>query len=146
MNPKSLILLEFHKVLDKLRSYASFELSDQLAARMRPTSSLEKARLLQQQTCQARLLLVLTDGVHFRGAVDMQPLADQANHQMTLEASSLLAIRNSLVLSRDARRTLLEKAEEVPLLAESMREAKCSTALRPLSGKFVLISKLLTPG
>ena len=137
MNPKSLILLEFHKVLDKLRSYASFELSDQLAARMRPTSSLEKARLLQQQTCQARLLLVLTDGVHFRGAVDMQPLADQANHQMTLEASSLLAIRNSLVLSRDARRTLLEKAEEVPLLAEMSEQLSDGHGLIDLINKTI---------
>lgn len=118
MNPKSLILLEFHKVLEKLKSYATFDLSANLVVKLRPTSSLEKARQLQEQTRQARELLALTDELSFRGAVDMQPLADQANHQMTLEAASMLAIRNSLVLSRDARRTFLDKAELVPALAD----------------------------
>lgn len=137
MNPKSLLLLEFHKVLDKLRSYASFDLSDKLAARLRPTSSLEKALIFQEQTRQARLLLLLTDDLHFRGAVDMQPLADQAKHQMTLEASSLLAIRNSLVLSRDGRRTLLEKAEDAPLLAEMSERLSDGNGLIDLINKTI---------
>ncbi len=118
MNPKSLILLEFHKVLERLKSYASFELSEKLASKLRPTSSLEKALLFQEQTRQARFLLSLTDALHFHGAVDMRPLSEQARRQMTLEASSLLAIRNTLILSREARRFLLEKNAEAPLLAE----------------------------
>ena len=118
MNPKSLILLEFHKVLERLKSYASFELSEKLAAGLRPTSSLEKAQVFQEQTRQARYLLSLTDALHFRGAVDMRPFADQARHQMTLEAPNLLSIRNSLIISREARRFLLEKSAESPLLAE----------------------------
>ena len=118
MNPKSLILLEFHKVLERLKSYASFELSEKLAAGLRPTSSLEKAQVFQEQTRQARYLLSLTDALHFRGAVDMRPFADQARHQMTLEAPNLLSIRNSLIISREARRFLLEKSVESPLLAE----------------------------
>ena len=118
MNPKSLILLEFHKVLERLKAYASFDLSEKLATRLRPTSSLEKAQVFQDQTRQARYLLSLTDALHFRGAVDMRPFADQARHQMTLDAPNLLAIRNSLVVSRDARRFLLEKSTEAPLLAE----------------------------
>lgn len=118
MNPKSLILLEFHKVLERLKAYASFDLSEKLAAKLRPTSSLEKAQTFQEQTRQARYLLSLTDALHFRGAVDMRLFADQARRQMTLEAPNLLAIRNSLIVSRDARRFLLEKSSEAPLLAE----------------------------
>lgn len=118
MNPKSLILLEFHKVLERLQAYASFDLSEKLASRLRPTSSLEKAQVFQEQTRQARYLLSLTDALHFRGAVDMRPFAEQARRQMTLEAPNLLAIRNTLVVSRDARRFLLEKSAEAPLLAE----------------------------
>lgn len=118
MNPKSLILLEFHKVLDKLKSHTTFELSTMLVSRLRPTSSLEKALQLQEQTRQARHLLQLTDEFSFRGAVDLQPLADQALHQMTLEAPSMLAIRNTLILSRNARRSFLDKAEQAPDLAD----------------------------
>ena len=119
MNPKSLILLEFHKILERLKTYASFELSEKLVVKLRPTSSLEKAQLYQEQTRQARHLLSLNDALTFRGAVDMRPLADQARHQMTLDAPVLLAIRNSLMVSRDARRFLLEKHEEAPLLSET---------------------------
>lgn len=118
MNPKSLILLEFHKVLEKLKAHTTFELSEKLAIKLRPTSSLEKALQLQEQTRQARQLLSLTDEINFRGAVDLQPLADQALHQMTIDAPGMLAIRNSLVLSRDARRSFLDKAQLAPLLAE----------------------------
>ncbi|MEL7626264.1 MAG: endonuclease MutS2 [Anaerolineaceae bacterium] len=118
MNPKSLILLEFHKVLERLKAYASFELSEKLAIRLRPTSSLEKALALQEQTRQARYLLSLSDALHFRGAVDMRPFAEQVLHQMTLEAANLLAIRNTLIVSRETRRFLLEKSEEAPVLAE----------------------------
>lgn len=118
MNPKSLILLEFHKVLERLKTYAGFDLSEKLATKLRPTSSLEKALALQEQTHQARYLLSLTDALHFRGAVDMRPMADQARRQMTLEAPHLLAIRNTLIVSRDARRFLLEKSAEAPVLAE----------------------------
>src|SRR5690606_14873268 len=98
MNPKSLILLEFHKVLERLKAYASFDLSEKLATGLRPTSSLEKAQSFQEQTRQACYLLSLTDALHFRGAVDMRPFADQARHQMTLEAPNMLAIRNTLVV------------------------------------------------
>ena len=43
MNPKSLILLEYHKVLAKLTAFASFSASAELSANLRPTSNLEKA-------------------------------------------------------------------------------------------------------
>ena len=117
MNPKSLILLEFPKVLARLKSYASFSVSAALAESLRPTSSLEKAIQRQRETREARLLISINDSISFQGAVDLQPLTDQTQHGMTLEASDLLAIRNTLILSRTARRVLLDNAENVPMLA-----------------------------
>ena len=137
MNPKSLILLEFHKVLERLKAYASFELSEKMAAKLRPTSSLDKALLLQQQTKQARHLLSLTDALHFRGAVDLRPLADQARRGMTLEAPTLLSLRNTLVVSRDARRFLLEKAEEAPLLSIMAQDLSDGSGLIDLVNKTI---------
>ena len=89
-----------------------------LVSRLRPTSSLEKALQLQEQTRQARHLLQLTDEFNFRGAVDLQPLADQALHQMTLEAPSMLAIRNTLILSRNASTQLPRQLEQAPDLTD----------------------------
>ena len=137
MNPKSLILLEFHKVLDNLKSYATFELSEKLAGSLRPSSNLEKARLLQEQTRQARALLNLTDEFSFRGAVDMRPLADQALHQMTLEAPTMIAIRVSLTLSRDTKRIFLDKAEIAPALAEIARNLSDGEGLIDLINKTI---------
>ena len=117
MNPKSLILLEFPKVLARLKSYASFSASEALAEALRPTSSLENANLRQQETREARLLISINDSISFQGAVDLEPLTDQTLHGMTLEASDLLAVRNTLILSRTARRVLLDNAETAPILA-----------------------------
>ncbi len=117
MNPKSLLLLEFPKVLARLKSYASFSVSEALAEALRPTSSLEKARERQQETREARHLISINDSITFQGAVDLAPLCDNALHGMTLEANELLAVRNTLILSRTARRVLLDNAEAAPTLA-----------------------------
>lgn len=117
MNPKSLILLEFPKVLARLKSYASFSVSEAQAEILRPTSSLEKARERQQETREARHLISINDSITFQGAVDLAPLCDNALHGMTLEANELLAVRNTLILSRTARRVLLDNAEAAPTLA-----------------------------
>ena len=116
MNPKSLILLEFPKVIAKLKAYASFSGSEALAEALRPTSSLENALLRQQETREARLLVSINDSLSFQGAVDLVPLTDQTLHGMTLEAADLLSVRNTLILSRTARRVLLDNAESIPLL------------------------------
>jgi len=117
MNPKSLILLEFPKVLARLKAYASFSASESLAEALRPTSNLENALQRQQETREARLLISINDSISFQGAVDLAPLTDQTLHGMTLEASDLLAVRNTLILSRTARRVLLDNAESAPSLA-----------------------------
>jgi DNA mismatch repair protein MutS2 len=73
MNPKSLILLEYPKILAKLKSYASFSASAALADSLRPTSSLEKALAMQQLTREARYLPSMNNELNFSGAVDMLP-------------------------------------------------------------------------
>jgi DNA mismatch repair protein MutS2 len=118
MDPKSLILLEYHKVLARLKTFTRFEASMKLAEVLRPTANLEKALHLQAETSEARLLLSLNADLDFEGASDMRPLTDQAKHGITLEAAAFLAIRNTLTLSREAKRILEEHADKVPLLAD----------------------------
>ena len=116
MNPKSLILLEYHKVLAKLTAFASFSASAELAANLRPTSNLEKAQKLQALTREARLLLNVVGDVSFNGAVDLRPLTDRTLHGVVLDALDLIAIRNTLILSREARRVLIDHQSQVPAL------------------------------
>lgn len=118
MNPKSLILLEYHKILGKLKAYASFSASEDLATRLRPTSSLPKALDLQAQTREARYLLTLSEPVGFSGVVDLAPLVGMARNAIVLEAPDLIALRNTLISARDAKRVILNRTEEVPHLAD----------------------------
>ncbi|MEN6554883.1 MAG: endonuclease MutS2 [Anaerolineaceae bacterium] len=118
MNPKSLILLEYPKVLAKLKSYASFSASEALADALRPTSSLEKALAMQQLTREARYLLSVNYELNFSGAVDMRPLVDLTLRSVTLEALDLLAIRATLIISRNARRILEDHRADAPKMAE----------------------------
>lgn len=116
MNPKSLILLEYHKVLAKLTAFASFSASAELSANLRPTSNLEKALKLQTLTREARYLLNVVGDMTFSGAVDLRPLTDRTLHSVVLDALELIAVRNTLILSREARRILLDHQSEVPAL------------------------------
>ena len=117
MNPKTLILLEYHKVLERLKAFTSFSSSTDLATALRPTANLEKALALQTLTREARLLLDTIGNISFEGAVDLRPLTDQALHSMTLDAQTFLAIRNTLQLSRDAKRQMENHGEDCPNLA-----------------------------
>jgi DNA mismatch repair protein MutS2 len=116
MNPKSLTLLEYHKVLAKLTAFASFSASAELAAKLQPTSNLEIAQKLQALTREARLLLNVVGDVSFNGAVDLRPLTDRTLHGVVLDALDLIAIRNTLILSREARRVLIDQQSQVPAL------------------------------
>lgn len=117
MNPKTLLLLEYPKILARLKAYAGFTGSADLAESLRPTSSLEKALDLQQQTREARLLISRYSDLSFQGAVDLRPMVDQTLHGITLEAVELLAIRNTLVISRNAKRVFEEHAPDALSLA-----------------------------
>ncbi|MGB4594478.1 MAG: endonuclease MutS2 [Anaerolineaceae bacterium] len=116
MNPKSLILLEYHKVLAKLTAFASFSASAELAVNLRPTSNLEKALKLQELTREARHLLNVVGDVTFNGAVDLRPLTDRTLHGVVLDSLELIAVRNTLILSREARRVLVDHQTQVPAL------------------------------
>ena len=118
MNPKSLILLEYPKILAKLKSFASFSASEALADALRPTSSLEKALAMQELTREARYLLSVNNELNFSGAVDMRPLVDLTLRSVTLEALDLLAIRATLIISRTARRVLEDHRADAPRMAE----------------------------
>ena len=110
-------MLEFPKILARLKAYAGFTGSADLAESLRPTSSLEKALDLQQQTREARLLISHYSDLSFQGAVDLRPMVDQTLHGITLEAVELLAIRNTLVISRNAKRVFEEHAPDALSLA-----------------------------
>ena len=117
MNEKALVTLEYPKIIDRLVEYADFSASADLARQLRPTADLEEARLRQAATREARHILSLDADVSFQNAQDIRPMVGLARRDGVLEPADLLAIKNTLIVSRGMRRILENMADDAPELA-----------------------------
>ncbi|MCX7976402.1 MAG: hypothetical protein N2646_04945, partial [Bellilinea sp.] len=95
MDAKSLSMLEFPKVLERLAAYADFSASAELARSLRPTADLQEALARQATTTEARRLLSVKSEVGIGGARDVCPLADRAARSGVLLPAELLEIKST---------------------------------------------------
>jgi len=138
MDEKSLITLEFPKVLEKLAAYADFSASAELARSLRPTDDLQQARERLATTSEARLLLSVRSETHIGGARDVRALADRAGRSGVLLPQELLDIKATLISARDLFRVLEDKEREYPRLAA------IAASLAPPAGIIEAISRTLS--
>ena len=138
MEEKYLALLEFPKVLEKLASYASFEVSAILARKIHPTTDLSFARKRQALTSEARLLLSVNSEVTIGGSTDIRQLADLAARGGCLAAVELLAVKNTLISSRTLWRSFERTQAQYPLLSA------IASSLPPPAGVIDAISKAIS--
>ncbi len=122
MNEKTLETLEFNKIIDRLAAYSDFSASTDLAHQLRPTANLEEARIWQTATQEARHILSLEVDVSLQKAHDIRPQLGLARKEGVLEPSGLLAIKNTLIVSRTLRRVLENLAEETPVLSSRLED------------------------
>lgn len=118
MNDHTFRVLEFDKILLRLASYCSFEMSKELALEWRPSTALGEARLWQQETEEARNLSPQTPDLHLGGVFDLRDVLAQAERGGTLAPVDLLAVRSTLLRSHRIRQILLANASRFPALAE----------------------------
>ena len=138
MEEKYLALLEFPKVLEKLASYASFDVSAGLARKIHPTTDLGFARKRQELTSEARLLLSVNSEATIGGSTDIRQLADLAARGGCLTAVELLAVKNTLIASRNLSRSFERTQAQYPLLSA------IASSLPPPSGVIDAISKAIS--
>ncbi len=117
MDSKSLLTIEFDRVLAKVADLTSFSAGREWTAAIHPTTDLEEARRWQAQTQEARILLDGATRVTIGGARDVRVPADQATRGRTIAAESFLDIKNTLIASRNLKRALLKAPEKHPELA-----------------------------
>jgi DNA mismatch repair protein MutS2 len=117
MNKKALETLEYHKIIARLAGYADFSASAELARNLRPTPDLEEAQTRQTATREARHILSLDADVSFHNAQDIRPMVGLARRDGVLETVDLLAVKNTLIVSRNVRRVLDNMGEETPHLS-----------------------------
>ena len=117
MDEKSLVTLEYPKVLEHLAAFADFSASAELARRMRPTTDLTDALDRQAVTSEAARLLSVKSEAGIGGALDVRVLIERAKRSAVLTPGELLEVKSTLISARELSRTFEHKQTEYPHLA-----------------------------
>ena len=110
MDSKTLQVLEYNKILNRLSGYCDFSASKELAQSIRPTTHLDEAQRLLAETTEARFLFSTRD-LSIGGSHDIRPSANLAARGGVLEPGALLDIKSTLIACRELKKSLLGKAE-----------------------------------
>lgn len=122
MDPKTLNVLEYPKVLERLAAHCDFSASQELARALQPTLSGDLALLWQQETTEARRLLSVQEA-SIGGARDIRPQVELARRGGVLEPGDLLDIKSTLIACRQLKK-LLEKHSKSAAGAMPEREQR----------------------
>ncbi len=117
MHEKSILTLEYPKILAKVAKEAAFSASKELVMELEPTADLEEARRRLAYTTEAYHLLDLQADASVRGAHDIRPLVARAAREGVLTPADLLQVLTTIQSAIHVAR-MLEKldVEEFPLL------------------------------
>ena len=84
MDTKTLHVLEYPKILERLVTFCDFSASMELARRLEPTDSYDLAIARLSETSEARKLFSTNDNIGIGGAHDIRPAADLAAHSYSV--------------------------------------------------------------
>ena len=118
MNPRTLRVLEYPKILDRLAQHCAFSGGEELARALLPSDDLETVRMRLAQTQEAYKLLEQKVDVHFGGVRDMRPALERAGRGVMLMTMELLDVKNTLIRARSLRNLLVRLELSFPQLAE----------------------------
>jgi DNA mismatch repair protein MutS2 len=117
MDSKTLSVLEYPKVLERLKAFCDFSASMELARTLEPTNSYDLALARLAETSEARKLFSI-QGVGIGGAHDIRPAADLAARGGVLDPQQLLDVKSTLISCRELKKSLERKMDEYPRLAQ----------------------------
>lgn len=137
MDSKTLHVLEYPKVLDRLAAQCGFSASKELALGLQPSTSLLEIRQRQQEVTEARTLLVTSDAT-IGGAHDIRPKVALALRGGVLDPVDILDIKSTLISARELKKLLEKRAADFPRLAD------IATALPTPSGLVDSISRTVS--
>lgn len=138
MDEKTIITLEYPKILERLAAYAAFSVSADLARALRPTHDLDLAQQQLKRTAEARRLLSVNADVGVGGATDIRSLVDLAGRNGVLAAPDLLEVKNTLISARALARTFERTSETYPQLT------RIAEVLPPPSGLIDSITRAIS--
>jgi DNA mismatch repair protein MutS2 len=118
MNPRTLRVLEYDKILARIAEFCAFSGGEELALALLPSDDLLTVQEWLAQTSEAYRLLDQKTDIGFGGVHDVRPLLDRAERRAMLLAQELIDIRNTLLRSRTMQNTLTKLESSFPRLAE----------------------------
>src|SRR3972149_7342382 len=117
MDGKTLNVLEYPKILERLSGFCDFSASMDLARSLAPTSSYELAIARIAETTEARRLLSM-QSTGIGAAHDIRPQADLAARGGVLDPHALLDVKSTLISCRDLKKAFEKKTDEYPRLTQ----------------------------
>jgi DNA mismatch repair protein MutS2 len=117
MNPRTLRVLEYEKILEKVAGYCAFSGGMELARALLPSDDLTTIRERLTETDEAFRLLEQKNDISFGGVKDLSPFMDRAERGALLFAPDLLEVKNTLLRARSLRNLLVRLEHAYPRLA-----------------------------
>ena len=117
MDAKTLSVLDYPKVLERLKTFCDFSASMELARSLEPTDSYDLALARLAETSEARRLFSIQD-IGIGGAHDIRAAVDLAARGGVLDPQQLLDVKSTLISSRELKKSLERKTDEYPRLAQ----------------------------
>ena len=124
MDSKTLSVLEYPKILERLAAHCAFSASADLARKLEPSTHLDEVQRLQAETSEARRLIAAAEA-SIGGAHDVRPAAELARRGGVIEPTDMLDIKSTLISARN-----LKKAFEKTSKGET-EKSPSSPALPP---------------
>jgi DNA mismatch repair protein MutS2 len=118
MDEKTLVTLEYPKILERLADYCAFPASVEKARTLRPTPDLEEAHHRQAVTSEVSMLLSTNTNLTIGGARDVRENVELAERGGVLLPSDLLDIKSTLISARTLARSFDRLEGQTPHLVE----------------------------
>lgn len=118
MDIRTLKRLEFDKVLRKLAGQTTSPLGKELALALSPETDVSTILAWQAETTEGRELLRLEPMAEVAGWHDVRGAVQRAERQAVLAAEELLAVGETLAVSRRIKRFFSERSDRYKILAD----------------------------
>jgi len=118
MNPHTIRVLEYDKILNKLATFCAFDGGVELATSLLPSDDLRTISDWMEQTSEACRLLDQKTDIFFGGVYDLRALVAKSERGSILIPTELVEVRTTLMRARTLRNTLTRLNRQFPRLAD----------------------------
>ena len=117
MDEHTLRVLEFDKVKDQLRAYATCQLGLDQIDRLQPSAEVRWIQRALDEVTEARRIFAARRDIPMGGIHDIRPLLEKAALGVFLQPMELLDVQSTLAAARRLRAFLMKDPEQTPLLS-----------------------------